>query len=267
MSIPIEVVRTDGFSVRYFRFGHGGRSMVILPGLSVQSVMGSAEAVARAYAGMAEDFTVTVFDRREELPPVYTVRDMAEDTARAMKALGMERACLFGASQGGMMAVLIAAGHPELVERLALGSAAPKVREDRAGILAEWVRLAEEGNAEGLYLSFGEAVYPESLFAGAREVLTAMARTVTPEELARFSILARGTEGFDASEQAGGILCPVLVLAASDDRVLGPDAGADFARILGDRPDFSLHVYDGYGHAAYDTAPDYKERLYRFFTA
>ena len=267
MSVLIETVRCDDFSMRYFRFGRGGRSMVILPGLSLQSVIGSADAVARAYGRMAEDFTVTVFDRREELPPVYSVSQMADDTARAMEALGMRDLCLFGASQGGMMAILIAARHPELVGRLALGSTAARVDSDRAAALSEWVRLAENGDAEGLCLAFGEAVYPPPVFAAFREVLLEGAKTVTAEDLGRFAVLARGTEGFDAEDEARSIRCPVLALTASDDRVLGPGTAEEFGTLFGDRPDFSLHDYRGYGHAAYDTAPDYKERLRRFFTA
>ena len=30
------------------------------------------------------------------------------------------------------------------------------------------------------------------------------------------------------------------------------------------RPDFRLYMYVGYGHAAYDTAPDYRDRIQRF---
>ena len=265
--VPAETVRMENFSMRYFRFGHGERHLVILPGLSVQSVMESAQAVASAYAMFAETFTVTVFDRREEMPPDYTVADMAADTAEAMAALGMSEVCLFGASQGGMIAMLIAAEHPALVSRLALGSTAARLDPERAGILREWVRLADAGDAEGLYLAFGEAVYPEKLFALSRGLLREAAKAVTPEELARFSRAARGTDGYNAEKALAAVRCPVLVLAASDDRVLGPDAAEGIARILGGRPDFSMHVYTGYGHAAYDTAPDYKERLYRFFTA
>ena len=265
--IPVETVRTGDYSMRYFRFGHGDRSLVILPGLSVQSVMSSADAVAGAYSLLAGDFTVTVFDRREELPESYSVRDMAEDTARAMEALGIADSCLFGASQGGMIAMLLAALHPELVSRLALGSTAARMDENRAAALDTWVRLAEEGDAERLYLAFGEAVYPEAIFAQLRELLPEMAKSVTAEELARFSRLARGTAGFDAAELLGDIRCPVLLLTSADDRVLGPDGADDIIRILGDRTDFTFHTYTGYGHAAYDTAPDYKERLYRFFTA
>ena len=265
--VPVETVPAVPFSMRYFRFGHGARPLVILPGLSVQSVMGSAEAVAEAYAGMAETFTVTLFDRRDDLPSDYTVADMARDTAEAMRALGLSDVCLFGASQGGMIAMLIAAEHPDLVSKLALGSTSAKVDEARAGALSEWLRLAEAGDARGLYLAFGEAVYPNAVFSAYREAFCAMAETVTAEELARFVRLARAAVGFDATDRLAFIRCPVLVLAASDDRVLGPDASDGIAEILGNRPDFSRHVYDGYGHAAYDTAPDYKERLYRFFTS
>ena len=36
------------------------------------------------------------------------------------------------------------------------------------------------------------------------------------------------------------------------------------AERLTGRPDFELAMYDGYGHAAYDTAPDYTERVRNF---
>ena len=45
----VETVTAEGFTMDYIRFGHGEKPLVILPGLSVQSVMGSAAAVAEAY--------------------------------------------------------------------------------------------------------------------------------------------------------------------------------------------------------------------------
>ena len=118
MGIKIETVQTDTFSMDFFRFGKGERTLVILPGLSVQSVMGLADAVASAYQNMAETFTIYLFDRRKDLPPVYSVRDMARDTAAAFKALGLRDVCLFGASQGGMIAMVLAIEYPELVGKM-----------------------------------------------------------------------------------------------------------------------------------------------------
>ena len=94
MSIQIETVRTDAFSMRYFRFGRGEKTLVILPGLSIQSVMRAADAVAAAYQSLEERYTIYVFDRRAELPSPYPVRDMARDTAEAFAALGLWKVCL-----------------------------------------------------------------------------------------------------------------------------------------------------------------------------
>ena len=49
MMIQTGIVQTESFSMDYFRFGTGSRPLVILPGLSVQSVMGAAQAVEAAF--------------------------------------------------------------------------------------------------------------------------------------------------------------------------------------------------------------------------
>ena len=144
MSIKIEAVQTGLCTMEFFRFGRGDRTLVILPGLSIQSVMGAAEAVEAAYADFSEEYKVYVFDRRLDLPPVYRIEDMARDTAEAMRALSLSDVYLFGASQGGMIALMIAARYPGLVRKLVLGSTSAHVPEDRAGTLDKWISLAEK---------------------------------------------------------------------------------------------------------------------------
>ncbi len=260
--IAIETVSTDTFSMDYFRFGHGEKTFVILPGLSVQSVMGSADAVAEAYAMFTDDYTVYLFDRRKELPASYSTREMAMDTAAAMKALGLENVFLFGTSQGGMMALDIAAIYPDLVQKLILGSSAAEVNAETNRLFEHWITLAKEKNTEELYLSFGEAIYPKNVFEQSRILLVSAAKTVTDEDLARFVILAAGLEGYRADP--AGITCPVLVLGSKDDNCLGPDASSQLAELLKKHTECELYLYEGYGHAAYDTAPDYKDRILQF---
>ena len=261
----IETVRTEDFSMDYFRFGSGEKNLVILPGLSVQSVMGAADAVASAYASVAERFTIWVFDRRAELPPRYTVQDMARDTAAAFRALGLEQVCVFGASQGGMIGLVMAIEYPELVGRLALGSSSAHVRPEQYSVLEEWVQLAKAGDREGLYLSFGKDIYPPAVFDSYRDALIAAAATVTDRDLERFVTLAEGTNGFDVVKDLDRIRCPVLAVGSFDDGVLDSDATMEIAEKLDEHADFRLYMYAGFGHAAFDTAPDYRERLLRFF--
>ena len=264
--MKIETFRTNDFEMDYFRFGTGERTMVILPGLSIQSVMNAAMIVAKQYEIFSSDFTVYVFDRRKELPAVYTVRDMARDTAEAMEALGLRDVCLFGASQGGMMAIVIAAEFPQLVQKLAIGSAAARFGEEEYRGLGRWVDYAKKGDREGLYLAFGEAIYPPAIFEQLREALVMIARTVTDEEMKKFVVLAEGTKDFDVTDELKRIKKPILAIGAADDKVLGPQAGRLIADILRGKDGCEYFEYNGYGHAAFDTAPDYKERLYRFFS-
>jgi pimeloyl-ACP methyl ester carboxylesterase len=50
----------------------------------------------------------------------YNLTDMAEDTARLIKALKLGKTHLLGASMGGMIAQIVAARYPSLVQRMAL---------------------------------------------------------------------------------------------------------------------------------------------------
>ena len=260
MATQIQTVETDSFSMDYFQFGQGEDVFVILPGLSVQSVMGFADAVADAYKLLSDDYTIYVFDRRKELPPDYSMHDMARDTAEAFIALGLNRVNLFGASQGGMIAMVIAIEQPELVEKLILGSTSACVENTRAQTIKKWIQLARAGNAKDLYLAFGEAVYPPNVFEQSRALLSEAAESVTHEDLKRFVILAEGIEGFNVRKDLKMIACPVLVIGSKDDRVLGAEASIQIAECT----DAELYMYEGYRHAAYDTAPDYKERILRF---
>ena len=265
MGISVETVKTDAFSMDYVRFGSGKRTFVILPGLSVQSVMGARGAVAQAYDALTREFTVVLFDRRKELPAAYTVADMADDTAAAMRALGLKDVSLFGASQGGMMALVIAIEYPALVKKLVLGSSSAHVQPEQFQVIERWIALAEANDGVGLYLAFGEEIYPPAVFEQFRDALIAAGKTVTPEELRRFIILARGIEGFDVSGRVAKISCPVLAIGVYEDAVLDADATMEIAEKLDPRPDFRLYLYMGYGHAAFDTAPDYRERMRKFF--
>ena len=180
-----------------------------------------------------------------------------------MEVLGLEKANLFGASQGGMIAMDIAVNHPEMVNKLVLGSSSATVNDELLETIGKWTDLAKAGKGEDLYLAFGEAVYPEEVYEQSKELLIGAGKTVTAEEFERFVTLAEGMRGFDITGDIGKIDCPVLVLGDKTDKVVGAAASEKIAELLADN-DCTLYMYDGYGHAAYDMAPDYKERILEF---
>ena len=171
MGIKIESVNTDKFEMEYFRFGSGEKIFVILPGLSIKSVMDAAEDVTKAYEVIAKDYTAYLFDRRRNVPDIYTIEDMANDTAEAMKTLGLKDVYLFGASQGGMIALSMAIEYPELVKKMVLGSTSAHVPEGRYEVVEKWIELAEAKDRVGLYIQFGKEIYPPEVFEQYRDAL------------------------------------------------------------------------------------------------
>ena len=265
MSIITSTVQTDSFSAGYLKFGSGKRNLIILPGLSVQSVLPYAGSIEKHYEVFSEKFTVYLLERRNELPPEYTINDMAADTAAVMNALDIEKADVFGASQGGMIALTMAADHPSLVHKTAVASTSARIDRVHTPVLSEWIDLARIRNREGLYLSFGEKINPPEVFNTNKEAYIALSETITDGELDRFITLAEGTYGFDITGRAGDIKCPVFCVFDTSDAVLGTDAGYGFTELFSGKNNFEYFAYSGFGHALYDTAPDFAQKLYDFF--
>ena len=111
----------------YASFGHGPRVLVILPGLSdgLATVRGKALFLAAPYRKFFDNWTVYMFSRKDEMPEGYSIREMAQDQAEVLKLLGLEKVSVMGVSQGGMIAQLLAAEYPELVEKLVIAVSAP----------------------------------------------------------------------------------------------------------------------------------------------
>lgn len=255
-TVPIGASEAD-----YFRFGNGERPFLILPGISLHGVTDSAEAVAEGFERFADVYTVTVLERKKDLPDDCSIPGMAEDTAEAMRVLGIRNADVFGASQGGMIGLLLAALHPEAVRRLAVGSTAARSNETSTPIFENWVQLALRADVRALNRDFFSLLYTEELLAALKDQLPALESAGTPAECARFVKLANACRTADLTPALGSISCPVLVLGAENDRVFTADASLELARALG----CECYIYPHYGHAVYDEAPDYRDRLLTFF--
>lgn len=254
-------VKTGRFEMDCAVFGKGQRPFVILPGISAEPVVPSAGSVALAYGSFAERCRVFLFDRVRELPEDYTVEQMAEDTAEAMKELGIENAFVFGASQGGMIAMCLAADHPELVAKAVFGSSSLRLDGNERLLMERWIRLAEEEKAEELYDDMYRHIYSQEYYDRYAAAFALLAANGTKEGCRRVKILAKACLAFDFTKHKGLIRCPALSVGARQDRVLGSEASKRIAAFTGGE----LFMYEKGSHAVYDEAPDYKEKLLAFY--
>jgi class 3 adenylate cyclase len=116
----------DGVHIAYQVFGQGGFDLVFIPGfISHVELAWEDEAIAKALRRLASFSRVIMFDKRgtgmsdrtERLPDID--RRML-DIEAVMEAVGSERSALFAVSEGGPMAILFAAAHPERTRALVL---------------------------------------------------------------------------------------------------------------------------------------------------
>lgn len=248
--------------MNHIKFGNGSKSFVIIPGLSIHSIMGLAAAIEDSYKIFTKDYTVYVFDREDDIKEGYTIEAMAADTARAMKELGISDAYILGVSQGGMIAQYIAMDCPELVKRLILGSTLSKPNNVFTDVGDAWLSLAKKRDEMGLIESFIDNVYSEKTLASYKDMLISSNLGITDKEYERFIILLGACFTFNCYDRLKEIKCPVLVLGASDDKVVTAEGSLQIAEALG----CDIYMYkEGYGHGVYDEAADYKQRCLDFF--
>ena len=115
-----------------------------------------------------------------------------------------------------------------------------------------------------MFLSFGEKIYPKDTFEKFREALCGIAETVFDEELKRFIIIANGAKDLDITDRVSSIKCPVMLVSDNDDKVFGTEPTLEMAEIFKSNNGFEMEIYSGFGHAIYDTSPEFKEKMYNF---
>ena len=148
----------------YLHFGKaGGEKLVILPGLSLKSVLGSSDAIVSAYSPLAGDYGIWLPDHIHEEPEGYTIEGMAEDTLAAFDRLGIGQAHLMGVSMGGMVSQAAAVLAPDRVSSLILCSTAMSAAHSDPALFGRWKTLAEALRCPCYtYEGYGHAAYDEA---------------------------------------------------------------------------------------------------------
>ncbi|MCQ2461804.1 MAG: alpha/beta hydrolase [Clostridia bacterium] len=258
----IKTYNRNGIETDYFFFGHGSKTMVIIPGLSLKSVMQSAPAVIKAYEEFTDDYTVYVIDRRKNASAGYSVRDAAKDTAQLLMSLGIDGAYFFGTSFGGMVSQQIAVDYPSLVKKLIIASSMSRASAAGADKLKKWVEYAAKHDVASLNREIVNSIYSASFLEKYAGAFRMFENDGTAEECDLFCVYARAAAEFDIYDSLDSIKCPVLVIGAYGDKVLGGEASVETAKKLG----CECYMYgEEFSHAVYDEAPDYKQRIMDFF--
>lgn len=107
----------------YYEMHGSGRPLILLHG----ALSATGSSFAKMIPTFAQDRQVISFEQQAhghtaDIDRPLTIEQMGEDTAAAMRQLGIENADIFGYSMGAGVALQIAVNHPDLVHKLVVAS-------------------------------------------------------------------------------------------------------------------------------------------------
>jgi pimeloyl-ACP methyl ester carboxylesterase len=217
--------RVGDIEIYYEVHGDGPQTLVMIRGLG-----SNLTAWYEQTPEFACHFRTVVFDNRgagrtDKPDAPYSIRQMADDTAGLMEALGIRRAALLGISMGGMIAQEFALAHQERLSCLILGCTnfgGSGIARADANVVAAVV-AGEKANAEQRKLQT-QAAFCDETIASKPGVIDKHNRVRMQYLIPPFSFMRQvaAIGQFDVSARLGEIRVPTLVLAGSGDRLVPP---------------------------------------------
>ena len=126
MTPEIRYAKSGDVHIAYQVFGNGPETLVVIPGFisHVEHVWDSRDQAAW-FNHLGRRVRVVMFDKRgtglsDRLGQLPNLDQRMDDARAVMDAAGIERAALMGVSEGGSLAALFAASHPERCSALIL---------------------------------------------------------------------------------------------------------------------------------------------------
>src|SRR5437763_10932384 len=156
MAPVTKYARSGDLHIAYQVVGDGPIDLVYVPSwISQVEHYWEEPSIARYFGRLASFSRLIMFDRRgsglsDPVVRVPTLEEQMDDVVAVMNAAGSERAAVFAQLEGGAMATLFAATHPERATALVLYEAMPRmswapaydwalrVEERRAALNANW---------------------------------------------------------------------------------------------------------------------------------
>ncbi|MBQ7888483.1 MAG: alpha/beta hydrolase [Erysipelotrichaceae bacterium] len=241
-------------------FGRGQKSLVMIQGLNTNGIKGAGLSLALMYRIFAKEYTIYLFDRRKNVSKGFTIEEMASDIALVMDTLKIKNADVLGVSQGGMIAQYLALHRADLVRKLVLALTASRNNEVMVQTVTNWIKMTKEKNFKNLVNDMTEKMYTDAYIRKYRLFLPLLTIFQTPKDVERFMILAEACLTCNTYEHLNKIQCPVLVIGAAKDKVVTGEASIEIAKQLG----CEYYLYEDLGHAAYEEANDFNQRVLDF---
>jgi len=201
---------------------------------------------------------VISFDNRDiggssDSPGEYTAKDMADDAAGLLDALGIERADVIGYSLGGAIAQELAIAHPGRVRGLVLYSTWAGTDEWLRLRFSLWERIIAATGSDLTGELGALDLFTYRFFVPGRLEMLAGQNAAAPPRSEGLMRQWRADLAHDARDRLGTISAPTLVVGAAEDILVPARYSQERADLV---PGAKLEILDDAAHGALIETPD-----------
>ena len=248
MPVPeVHFADSEGYALGWMQWGTGPDVLVVSPLVSNIEIVWEHEIYRRFLEYIGRHLRITSFDKRgmgisDRFDGVLTLDQRAADILAVIEAAGIERTSVLGLSEGGLMAQLFAAEHPERVDRLVLANSFPgasafvAAHQDDEGSfdplqakLAMFATLVETWGRDPQFMVDWFAPSQSGNEAFVRWLGRYQRQSATATEVQRH---LDGISVLDTTERMRDISAPTLVMHGAGDKVTPASASRGTAECI-----------------------------------
>jgi pimeloyl-ACP methyl ester carboxylesterase len=247
----LATIQIDGAKIAYRRIGNG-RPLVVLDGFAATS----ADWDPSFIGALASSNELILVDNRgigfsTDNGRPFGVEQLADDTARVIGALGIERTNLLGWSMGGFIAQTLALQQPRRINKLILlstdpgGADADLASDDVWSQLIDMSGTPHEQARRLLSLVFPRAIV-ESIYREFGDVVAAARAQLSTNLVNRQAAAMDAWHHSGVGKRLREMKLPVLVATGTDDIVIPPSNALKLVNAI---PGAWLAQFNDGGHA------------------
>jgi pimeloyl-ACP methyl ester carboxylesterase len=247
----LEKLQVDAAQIAYRRIGIG-RPLIVLNGFAATSADWDPWFIER----LASSNELILIDNRgigrstDDGQP-FDIAKLADDAARIIQTLGIERVNVLGWSMGGFIAQTLALQHPGPINKLILLSTAPGGADADHASAEVWSRLIDvSGTPHQQARRLLSLLFPgdiaESVYREFGDVVAAARAQLSPDLVNRQAAAIDAWHRTGIANQLREINTPVLIAVGTADVVVPP---SNALRLVNAIPGAWLAQFNGGGHA------------------
>ena len=256
----IKTIKKGDANIDYGIIHGGEKAFIMLPGISLTSILNNIDAIEVAYQEILKEYTIYVFDHAMPENDDFSFDERIDYLIYAIEEIGIKKACIYGVSIGGMISLILSYKKPELIEKMVIVASAAKTNVERLKVLKQWEETSNNYDIEVLNRDFFTTMFTSDYVSKNKQSLDMFIHNGSKHECECFSRVIRTMYNFNILDNIKNVNIPTFVIGSELDPIFGRKASEEIAEALG----CDLFIYKGYSHAFYDEAPDFKHKILKW---